>query len=101
MRAVRELGHETIPAIIQELTDSETRRVRLDENLIRKDLNPLEEVEGLLEVAADELEISTQKIITLLDEIANAASRKKQLKSDIAIQAEKLQSDMKIYIKGS
>ena len=100
-RAVRELGHETIPAIIQNLTDSETRRVRLDENLIRKDLNPLEEVEGLLEVAADELEISTQKVIALLDEIANAASRKKQLKSDTALQAEKLQSVLDYYKKGT
>mgnify|MGYP001800542173 FL=1 len=55
----------------------------------------------LLEVAADELEISTQKVIALLDEIANAASRKKQLKSDTALQAEKLQSVLDYYKKGT
>ena len=100
-RAVKELGYETIPSIVQELTDSDARRNRLDENLVRKNLNPLEEVEGLLEIAADELDISPKKVVSLLDEVVNAAHRGKDLKSDIALQAKKLQMVLDYYKKGT
>lgn len=100
-RAVKDLGYDTIPAEVKELTDQQTRRIRLDENLVRNNLNPLEEVEGVLEVAADELGISTRKVISLLDEVVNNAQRKKELKSDIALQAEKLEAVLEYYKKGS
>ena len=77
------------------------RRIRLDENLVRKELNPLEEVEGLLEIAADELGISTGKIISLLDEVANAAKRNKELTGINARQAEQLQEILNYYKKGT
>lgn len=99
--AVKDLGHNKIPSIIRNLTDTQARRIRLDENLIRKDLNPLEEVEGLLEIAADELRVSPEEITSLLDEVDNAAKRNKNLTGDIARQSEHLQAVLDYYKKGT
>jgi ParB family chromosome partitioning protein len=41
-RAARLAGLETLPAIIRELTDQDALELALTENLLRKDLNPLE-----------------------------------------------------------
>jgi len=41
-RAARLAGLETVPAIIRELTDQDSLELALTENLLRKDLNPLE-----------------------------------------------------------
>lgn len=100
-RAVKALGWETIPAVVQDLTDREVHRVRLDENLVRKDLNPLEEMDGLLEVAADELEMNPEQVLSLLDEIDNASKRGKELTGDVTRQASKLQEVLNYYKKGS
>ena len=100
-RAVKNLGHDTIPSMVRELTDSQTRRIRLDENLVRKNLNPIEEVEGIVEIAADVLGVSTKKVVSLLDEVANAASRGKGLKGDVALQADQLQEVLDYYKKGT
>ena len=45
-RASRIAGLTEIPAIIRELSDSETMQIALIENLQRKDLNALEEAKG-------------------------------------------------------
>lgn len=100
-RAVKELGYGAIPSIVQKLTDSEARRIRLDENLVRKDLNPLEEVNGLLEIAADEIGIGVEEVVSLLNEVANAAKRKRELTGDIARQANQLQAVLDYYKKGT
>lgn len=100
-RAVKSLKWETIPAIVQSLTDQEVHRLRLDENLVRKDLNPIEEMDGLLEVAADELKMRPKEVLSLLDEIENAARRNTSLKGDSTLHAEKLQGVLNYYKKGS
>ncbi len=100
-RAVRALGWSSIPSVVKELTDEKVHRIRLDENLVRKDLNPLEEMDGLLEVAADELEISSTAVLSLLDEVENATRRNIELKGDVALQSEKLQGVLDYYKKGS
>ena len=100
-RAVRALGWNSIPSVVKQLTDEQVHRIRLDENLVRKDLNPLEEMDGLLEVAADELEIPTTAVLSLLDEVENATRRNIDLKGDVALQAEKLQNVLDYYKKGS
>ena len=100
-RAVQSLGWKTIRAVIEKLSDREVHRIRLDENLVRKDLNPLEETSGILEVAADELEITPEQILSLLDEVENATRRKTTLKGDVALQVEKLQNVLDYYKKGS
>ena len=100
-RAVKSLEWDAIPAIAKELSDREVHRLRLDENLVRKDLNPIEEMSGLLEVAADELDLQTDEILSILDEVENATRRDIELKGDVALQAKKLQSLLDYYNKGT
>lgn len=42
VRAARELGWSTITAVIRECSDRETAEIAIVENLLRKDLNPIE-----------------------------------------------------------
>lgn len=42
-RAALELGWETIPALVRDMTDKEASAVMLTENVSREDLNPIEE----------------------------------------------------------
>ena len=46
-RACRIAGLTKVPAVIKELTDTETMEIAIIENLQREDLNPIEEAEGL------------------------------------------------------
>lgn len=46
-RACRIAGLNKVPAVIKELTDTETMEIAIIENLQREDLNPIEEAEGL------------------------------------------------------
>lgn len=45
-RAARAAGLSEVPVVIRELTDEETCEVALVENLVRADLNPIEEAQG-------------------------------------------------------
>lgn len=45
-RAARQAGLERIPAIVREATDGESFELALVENLLREDLNPMEEAEA-------------------------------------------------------
>jgi len=45
-RAARQAGLERIPAIVREATDGESLELALVENLLREDLNPIEEAEA-------------------------------------------------------
>src|SRR5207237_6547169 len=45
-RAARQAGLERIPAIIREATDADSLELALVENLLREDLNPIEEAEA-------------------------------------------------------
>jgi ParB/RepB/Spo0J family partition protein len=46
-RAAKLLGWESIPAIIHELDDKTFRKLQMVENVVRRDLNPLEYAQGL------------------------------------------------------
>ena len=52
-RAAREAGLERIPAILREVTDAESLELALVENLLREDLNPIEEAEAYQRLLAD------------------------------------------------
>ena len=99
--AVKSLKWESIPAVVRELNDREVHRIRLDENLVRKDLNPIEEMDGLMEVAADELETTVDRVLSLLDEVENSTRRNVPLKGESSLLAEKLQNVLDYYKKGS
>jgi ParB family chromosome partitioning protein len=45
-RAARQAGLERIPAVVRETTDAESLEIALVENLLREDLNPMEEAEA-------------------------------------------------------
>jgi len=52
-RAAREAGLERIPAILRDVTDAESLELALVENLLREDLNPIEEAEAYQRLLAD------------------------------------------------
>jgi ParB family transcriptional regulator, chromosome partitioning protein len=52
-RAAREAGLERIPAMVREVTDAESLELALVENLLREDLNPIEEAEAYQRLLAD------------------------------------------------
>jgi len=47
LRAAVRAGLERVPAVVRDLSDAEVAEVALVENLLREDLNPLEEAEAL------------------------------------------------------
>jgi ParB family transcriptional regulator, chromosome partitioning protein len=51
-RAARQAGLERIPAIVREATDGESLELALVENLLREDLNPVEEAEAYTKLLA-------------------------------------------------
>jgi ParB family chromosome partitioning protein len=51
-RAARQAGLERIPAIVREVTDAESLELALVENLLREDLNPIEEAEAYQKLLA-------------------------------------------------
>jgi ParB family transcriptional regulator, chromosome partitioning protein len=75
-RAAKLAGLETVPCVIRELTDHQARLVNATENLAREDLNPLEEVEAILEVLSLELNRSSQEVISVLHRMDNKARGK-------------------------
>ncbi len=52
-RAARQAGLDRIPAVVREATDSESLELALVENLLREDLNPMEEAEAYQQVLAE------------------------------------------------
>src|SRR5688500_8055743 len=51
-RAARRAGLEHVPAVIREATDAQTLELALVENLLREDLNPMEEAEAYQKLLA-------------------------------------------------
>ena len=51
-RAARQAGLPRIPAVIRDATDVESLEIALVENLLREDLNPMEEAEGYQKLLA-------------------------------------------------
>lgn len=52
-RAARQAGLERIPAVVREATDAESLELALVENLLREDLNPLEEAEAYQQILTE------------------------------------------------
>jgi ParB family chromosome partitioning protein len=76
-RAAQAAGLTDIPAVVREMTDSEAVRFALMENLQREDLNPVEETEGILELLAITLELTTAEVPLLLQRLQKEIKRKK------------------------
>ncbi|MDZ8109349.1 MAG: ParB/RepB/Spo0J family partition protein [Nostoc sp. DedQUE12a] len=65
-RAATELALTEVPVVIKELDDNAAFQLALVENLLREDLNPVEETEGILQLLALKLGRSIQEIPPLL-----------------------------------
>ncbi|NJL54500.1 ParB/RepB/Spo0J family partition protein [bacterium] len=70
-KAATTLGLTEVPVVIRDFNDQEALQVALIENLQREDLNPIEETEGILELAAIRLQKDTEYVVTLLHQAAH------------------------------
>lgn len=69
-RAATEVGLAEVPVTIREMSDEQAVQYALTENLQREDLNPVEEVEGILQLLALKLGTDREAVISLLNKIA-------------------------------
>jgi ParB family transcriptional regulator, chromosome partitioning protein len=92
LRAAQQSGLIEVPIVVRELGDDQALQVSLIENLQREDLNPLEETEGILELLAFTLAISKSDVISLLSQVNNAKNRDRELKDNVILQIEKVES---------
>ncbi|MBL1203520.1 MAG: ParB/RepB/Spo0J family partition protein [Nostoc sp. GBBB01] len=65
-RAATELALKEVPVVIKELDDNAAFQLALVENLLREDLNPVEETEGILQLLALKLGRSLEEVPPLL-----------------------------------
>ncbi|MBE9202028.1 MULTISPECIES: ParB/RepB/Spo0J family partition protein [unclassified Nodularia (in: cyanobacteria)] len=65
-RAAKEIGLKVVPVVIRELDDNAAFQLALIENLLREDLNPVEETEGILQLLAYKLNRNIEEIPTAL-----------------------------------
>jgi ParB family transcriptional regulator, chromosome partitioning protein len=65
-RAAKEIGLKEVPIVIRELDDNAAFQLALIENLLREDLNPVDETEGILQLLALKLNRSIEEIPPLL-----------------------------------
>jgi ParB family chromosome partitioning protein len=75
-RAAKEVELLEVPVIVRELTDEEALQIALVENLLREDLNPVEETEGILQLLALKLSLSVEEVVALLYRMQNEAKGK-------------------------
>lgn len=74
-RAAKEVGLEYVPVVIRQLTNEQALHITLIENLLREDLNPLEETEGILHLLALRLNTLPDAVITMLYRMQNDVQR--------------------------
>ncbi|MDM3853885.1 MAG: ParB/RepB/Spo0J family partition protein [Aphanizomenon gracile PMC649.10] len=75
-RAALQVGLKEIPIVIRELNNREALQLSLVENLIREDLNPVEETEGILQLLSLRLNQDTDNVVSLLYRMQNEAKGK-------------------------
>ncbi|MCY7286123.1 MAG: ParB/RepB/Spo0J family partition protein [Cyanobacteria bacterium CAN_BIN43] len=92
LRAAEEIGLTEIPVVCKEFSDLEALQVALMENLQRDDLNPIEETEAVLELLAIALDTNIEEVKSVIYQTANAKNRGQELKENVSLQLEKLES---------
>jgi ParB family transcriptional regulator, chromosome partitioning protein len=78
-RAALSIGLKVVPVVIRELDDNAAFQLALIENLLREDLNPVEETEGILQLLALKLGRNVDEIPPLLRRLQH--ERKESVKS--------------------
>lgn len=74
-RAAQAVGLIEIPAISKDISATEAWQIALIENLLREDLNPIEETEGILELLTLRLNLDRDKVTALLYALLNDKQR--------------------------
>lgn len=65
-RAAQAAGLREVPVTIRSLSDEQALQISLVENLLREDLNPVEETEGILQLLALRLNVASVEVKSLL-----------------------------------
>ncbi|MBE9117201.1 ParB/RepB/Spo0J family partition protein [Lusitaniella coriacea LEGE 07157] len=73
-RAAKAAGFGEVPVVVRHFNDKEALQVAVIENLQREDLNPIEEVEGILHILAIELNVEVQEVSPLLYRLRHSVS---------------------------
>lgn len=100
-RAAQELGLKVVPVVIRELDDNAAFQLALIENLLREDLNPVEETEGILQLLALKLGRNVEEIPPLLRRLQHerkeAANSSNNVIGKTELDSE--QADNKVIVK--
>lgn len=100
MAACEELGNTTIRAEVQKLDPQQVRRIRFDENMVRKNLNHFEVLLGYLELMADEAGNTVEAVEQELNQMSNSAKRGGDLSEDVSGHIELYQAILDRYNGG-
>jgi ParB family transcriptional regulator, chromosome partitioning protein len=92
LRAAKAVGLAEVPVVCKDFSDQEALQVALMENLQRDDLNPIEETEAVLELLAIALDTNIEEVKSVIYQAANAKNRGQELKENVSLQLEKLES---------
>lgn len=76
LRAAIAAGLKEVPVTIRELNAEQALQITLVENLLREDLNPVEETEGILQLLAIRLQLPVAEIPNLLYRMQHEAKGK-------------------------
>lgn len=69
--AAQQVGWQRVPACVRELSDAAALELALQENLVREELNPLEETDGILRLLAVKLDMDVDGVVSLLYSMRN------------------------------
>ena len=100
MMACEELGSTTIRTEVKKLDSQQVRRIRFDENMVRKNLNHFEVLLGYLELMADEAGTAVEVVEQELNQMSNSAKRGGDLSEDVSHRIELYQAVLNRYKGG-
>ncbi|MBW4601085.1 MAG: ParB/RepB/Spo0J family partition protein [Calothrix sp. FI2-JRJ7] len=94
LRAASDIGLATVPIVVKELSDKQALSVSILENLQREDLNPVEEVEAILELLSINLDVPPENVKSILNLVANSKKRNIPLTDHTLRQLEQIESTL-------
>jgi ParB family transcriptional regulator, chromosome partitioning protein len=94
LRAAHLAGQTSVPIVVKEFSDKQALSVSILENLQREDLNPVEEVEAILELLAINLDVEPFEVITILNKVENSRKRNLKLTEKVLSQLEQIESTL-------
>ena len=92
LKAAQEAGLTEVPIVSKQFDDKQALQVALLENLQREDLNPVEEVEAILELLTIVMEVTPDEIKSILNLSSNAKKRKLELTDNVSRQLEQIET---------